>query len=184
MTVSVDTVIKKYYPTNSKAYYILKKHSEIVAHKAVSIAKRVKYLNPDITFIRKAALLHDIGIYFVYAPKIGCYGKEPYVKHGVLGRELLEKEGLEGYALVSERHIGVGITKKEIREKKLSLPERDMLPITTEEEIVALADKFFSKSVKNLKGEKSVLQIKKELRFHGEDKVVVFERWLEKYNIL
>ena len=53
----------------------------------------VPELSPDIEFIRTAALLHDIGIFMTHAPKFGCFGDHPYLAHGYLGRELLEREG-------------------------------------------------------------------------------------------
>jgi len=53
-------------------------------------------------FIEEAALLHDIGIFNTNLPKIGCYGRHPYISHGYLGRELLENEGLAAHALVCE----------------------------------------------------------------------------------
>ena len=120
-------IIQKYYNPKSKAYKLLVVHSKMVAQKALKIAKHVNHLNPDKKFIREAAMLHDIGVIKTKAPEIGCYGDEPYLRHGYLGRKILEKEGLLKHALVCERHIGVGITKEEIIKRKLSLPKRDML---------------------------------------------------------
>jgi uncharacterized protein len=45
-----------------------------------------------------------------------------------------------------ERHVGVGISRQEIRDRNLPLPLRDMLPASLEEIIICYADKFFSKS--------------------------------------
>jgi len=44
-------IIEKYYEPDSKAYYFLLHHGKVVAKKAVEIARRVDYLNPDIEFI-------------------------------------------------------------------------------------------------------------------------------------
>ncbi len=98
-------VIEKYYEAGSTAYVFLVHHSRLVAQKAVEIADSVKGLSPNLQFIEEAAMLHDIGIFYTDAPKIGCYGYKEYLCHGYLGRELLEKEGLPAHALVCERHV-------------------------------------------------------------------------------
>jgi uncharacterized protein len=172
-------VIKKYYSPESKAYKILVSHSEAVVNKALKIAE--KFPQVDKNFIFEAGMLHDIGMIFTNVPAFGCYGKHPYIAHGYLGRKLLEKEGYPKHALVCERHIGVGITKKEIIEKKLPLPERDMVPITLEEKIIAFADKFFSKNPEAEVEEKSVEEIIKNLSKHGEEKVKIFLKWFEEF---
>jgi len=110
-------IIEKYYKDNPGAKDILIAHGEMVAKKATELAKKVKHLNPDLKFIKEAAILHDIGIFLTNAPQINCYGDKPYICHGYLGRELLEKEGLPKYALVCERHVGVGITIENIKKK-------------------------------------------------------------------
>ena len=143
-------LLKKYYPQSSIAFQYLHSHSIAVAELAVDIALKHPELNPDIEFIRTAALLHDIGIFMTHAPKFGCFGDHPYLAHGYLGRELLEREGYPDHALVCERHVGVGITQEDIMRNNLPLPPRDMVPLTIEEEIVCYADKFFSKDSKIL----------------------------------
>ena len=91
-------------------------------------------------------MLHDIGIAQCDAPSIYCKGTEPYIRHGVIGRQILEEAGLPRHALVCERHTGSGITAEEIRERYMPLPCRDMLPISIEEKAICYADKFYSKS--------------------------------------
>ncbi|MHA1776873.1 MAG: HD domain-containing protein [Promethearchaeota archaeon] len=166
-------IIQKYCDPKFKNYSLLITHSKMVAKKALKIAKRMKHLDPDLKFIEEAAMLHDIGI-------CALQGK-PYICHGYLGREILEKEGFPKHALVCERHTGVGLTKKEIIRGKLPIPKRDMIPITLEEKIICFADKFFSKKEEYLKTEKSIKQIQKELSLYGEDKVKKFEEWLKMF---
>lgn len=84
-------IIRKYYNPESEAYKFLIHHSRMVAKKAVEVAERVRHLKPDIKFIEEAAMLHDIGIFLTHAPQIGCHGDKPYICHGYLGREILEK---------------------------------------------------------------------------------------------
>ena len=161
-------IIEKFYHTDSKAYTILLKHSILVARKALEIARRVPELQPDLQFIEEAAMLHDIGIFLTYAPKIGCTGTKEYICHGYLGRELLDGEDLPRHALVCERHTGMGLTLADIEKKNLPLPKRDMIPISIEEKIICFADKFFSKNPNKLEREKTLDKIRKGLSKFGK----------------
>ncbi len=182
--MQVMEIIQKYYKKNTKSYHFLVVHSIAVAQKALEIAKNVPDLKPDFTFIFEAALLHDIGIFLTNAPEIDCFGKMPYVSHGYLGRTILEEEGLFKHALVCERHIGMGLSIKDIQEQELFLfPKRDMIPKSIEEEIICLADKFFTKQEGLLTKEKSLDSIKKSLLKFGEDKVERFSYLLKKFRI-
>ena len=156
---------------------ILIQHSEQVKNKAIEVAKRVPELNPNLKFIEEAAMLHDIGIKFCKAPEIGCTGNNPYIAHGDIGRNMLVKEGFPKHARVCERHIGVGITLKEIKEKELPLQKIDLIPESIEEKIICFADKFFSKDPGKISVESTVDDIKKRLAKHGKDKVKKFEEW-------
>jgi len=172
-------IIDKYYDKHSKAYSYLTTHSKMVANKAIKISMQLENLKLNIRFIEEASMLHNIGIFLTNAPEIGCNGEKPYVAHGYLGRELLEKEGYPEHALVCERHVGVGISKDEIIKNNLPLPKRDMSPITLEEQIICFADKFFSKTKLPLTHERSVEEVKNKLEKYGKDKVEKFEYWLD-----
>ena len=172
-------IINKYYKSNSRAYEILIQHAKQVARKALDAAKKVPRLNPDLDFIKEAAMLHDIGMFLTNATELGCKGKNPYICHGYLGREILEKIGFPRHALVCERHVGVGITTEDIKKYALPLPKRDMLPVSIEEQIICFADKFFSKNRESLKKEKSVEDIKQYLKPYGLDKVKRFQSWVD-----
>ncbi len=167
-------IYSKYYPPASDAYRILYTHSRSVADKALRIARVNPRLDLDLQFIEEAALLHDIGIWQCYAPSIDCHGEADYICHGTLGAELLRKEGLEKHALVCERHTGSGITIQEIKERKLPLPLREMLPVSMEEKLICFADKFYSKT--HLDKERSPEKIRKSLAKHGNDSVLRFEQ--------
>ena len=172
-------IINKYYKSNSRAYEILIQHGKQVARKALDAAKKVPQLNPDLDFIKEAAMLHDIGMFLTNATELGCKGKNPYICHGYLGREILEKIGFPRHALVCERHVGVGITIEDIKNYALPLPKRDMLPVSIEEQIICFADKFFSKNRNSLKKEKSVEDIKQYLKPYGLEKVRRFQSWVD-----
>lgn len=173
-----EEIIRKYYQHSSKAYLILLNHSKAVAEKALKIAEK---FDVDRQFIYEAAMLHDIGIFMTNTPKFDCYGSYPYIAHGYLGRQLLENEGLPRHALVSERHTGVGITKEEIVKKNLPLPQRDMIPLSLEEKIIAYADKFFSKESDGSVKVRTFKEIIEDLSRHGEDKVKIFSIWAKMF---
>lgn len=174
-------IIQKYYQIDSKSYQFLVEHSKAVTKKAIEIAKKVPHLNPDLKFIEEASMLHDIGIFLTNDPEIECFGTNPYICHGYLGREILEKEGFPKHALVCERHVGVGISIKDIDEQKLPIPKRDMLPISIEEQIICFADKFFSKNEEFLSKEKSIDKIRTGLLKFGNNKTKIFDEWIKKF---
>lgn len=170
-------LIREFYDPNSKAYSILVEHSEQVTEKALKIAKNVTWLNPDLEFIKQAAMLHDIAIFETDAQEIGCHGTHPYVVHGFLGRKILEKKGLPRHALVCERHVGVGISREEITDHNLPLPVRDMIPQSIEEIIICFADKFFSKNPDLNQREKSVTEVMKSISRYGREQTNRFLEW-------
>ncbi len=178
-----ETILKKYYKPDSVSYNILIKHGELVANKAINIAKKVSLLNPDLFFIYEAAYIHDIGIFKVNAPGIGCTGNLPYITHGYLGKEILDKEGFKKHGLVCERHIGTGISCDDIKKYKLPLPKRDMMPISIEEQIICYADKFFSKTPGKIEEEKSFEDILKSLEKFGKSGVNKFKNWMSFFNV-
>ncbi len=174
-------IISRYYKPGSKLFDTLICHGERVAQKALESAAKVAHLNPDIRFIKEAAMLHDIGIFLTDAPGLDCFGEKPYVCHGYLGRELLDSMGLSKHALVCERHVGVGIKVEHIKQMNLPLPERDMVPVTIEEQLVCYADKFFSKDENNGSHEKSIQNILQNLKRYGPDHPVIFQEWVKMF---
>ena len=171
-------LISKYYKPKSKAHQILIGHSQMVTYKALKIALKHPELNPDLKFIEEAAMIHDIGIFMTNAPNLYCFGDYPYLAHGYLGCSLITSLGFPEHGLVCERHTGVGITKEEIIEKKLPLPYRDLIPETVEEQIIAFADKFYSKSRDILK-EKPLKEVRMSISKFGKSKTDRFEEWCE-----
>jgi len=170
-------IIFDHYEAGSPLADLLIRHSEQVRDKALAIAERVPHLNPDLDLIDEAAMLHDIGIYRTDAPIIHCRGMDPYIRHGLIGRDILEQYGWNAHALICERHVGVGITVADIRAQELPLPEREMLPTTIEEIIICYADEFFSKT--NGGREHSPQSVIDSLSRYGQDKVERFQSWQE-----
>jgi uncharacterized protein len=173
-------VIDQFYRPGSRLHGLVREHGGAVAEKALKAADAVAALGPDRTFVFEAAMVHDIGIFLTDTPAIGCFGGHPYVSHGVLGRGLLDGLGLSRHGLVCERHVGVGITVRDIRRQGLPLPERDMRPRSLEETIVCYADKFFSKNGCGSK-ERTPDQVVDMLARYGSDKVKRFCGWVEMF---
>jgi len=171
-------ILSKFYKPKSRGYEILYGHSRAVADKALKIGLKHRELNPDLVFIEEAAMLHDIGIFKTNAPDLYCFGDFPYLAHGYLGCELLTKLGFPEHGLVCERHTGVGISREEIIAKNLPLPNKDLIPETVEEQIIAFADKFYSKS-KDIYKEKSLREVRKSVSEFGTANSKRFEEWCE-----
>ncbi len=170
-------VIGKYYADNPPLRDLLLLHSRLVADKALAIVDAHPELGADRGFTEEASMLHDIGIFLTYAEPIHCYGKYHYLCHGYLGAELLLKEGLPRHALVAERHTGTGLTLKQILERNLPVPHREMVPVSVEEKIICFADKFFSKT--HPEEEKTVEQAEQSLVKFGQEGVLVFRHWCQ-----
>jgi uncharacterized protein len=125
------SLLKKYAP-NEKVFLLVLNHSKNVQKIALKTAKKVKDINLD--FIKTASLLHDIG-------RFSCPPRtDNSIRHGIVGYEILKKEGLIKHANVCRVHIGVGITKEDVLKQNLPLPKEDMIPLTKEEMIITYAD--------------------------------------------
>ena len=177
--MNVLEIIDKYYKENVALRDILLIHSKAVAQRAHDIAANNPHLNADTSFIYEAAMLHDIGIVCCNAPGIHCYGTEPYIRHGVVGAEMLRREGLDKHARVCERHTGAGLPLDEIVSQNLPLPHLDLQPETIEEQIICYADKFYSKT--RLDHEKTLEEAKKSLMKFGMAGVERFQRWADMF---
>ena len=174
------SLLEKYSP-NHDALTIILEHSRLVAARALEIVENLGDPTLDRTFIEEAALLHDIGVCRTASPHIFCTGPEPYIRHGILGREILEAEGYPRHALVCERHIGVGLTVDDILAQNLPLPRRAMVPLSTEERIISFADMFYSKKRGAVTTEKSPAEVRESLDRFGAHKVATFDRWLAEF---
>jgi uncharacterized protein len=180
---ALKILMKHYGPgaLGENAGEALLKHSGLVAEKALVIAEGLGLSDDSLAFLREGALIHDIGIYLTRAPELGCTGNEPYIRHGVLGRGLIEAEGLHELALVCERHVGAGITAREIESSGLPLPARDMLPLSIEEKIICVADKFFRKTGTRL--ELTLEEARQTVARYGPGPAGRFDSWLEELGL-
>lgn len=170
-----NSIIDKYYPEVNRLRDILMVHSTLVTQRALRICDAHPELRLDRRFVEEAAMLHDIGICRCDAPEICCFGTEPYLRHGLIGAEMMRAEGFPRHARVCERHTGAGLTKEEIIEQNLPLPHRDFLPETLEEKLICYADKFYSKTHPDR--EKSFEQAEKSIARFGNDGLQRFLAW-------
>lgn len=185
MIIVPDTIIKEYYQEGSNLYNTLMNHSRIVTEKSLKIGESLSHLNPDLEFIEKSAMLHDIGIFLTKAESIGCSGAYAYVCHGYLGRKILDDFGLPPeYGLVCERHTGAGITKENIISNKLPLPHRDMVPKTLEEKIICIADKYHSKNPKLSQKKPSTFEVINSLKKIHPEHAKRFAQWAKDYKLI
>ena len=133
------------YAPSPEALDLVFTHCEIVAGIAEQLVARTA-VPVDVELVRAGALLHDIGVYRLY-DETGRIDYRDYIRHGVLGHELLRAEGLpERLCRFCSCHTGVGLTRQDIRAQRLPIPEADYLAETVEEQLVMYADKFHSKS--------------------------------------
>ena len=180
-----NAIITHYYTPGYPDYDILVTHSRQVTDQALKLARRYIDTHPDadidLEFVEEAAMLHDIAVFRTNAPGIGCYGDQPYLRHGVLGRELLDELGLPRHALVCERHTGSGITIDDITAQHLDLPLRDMVPVSLEEKVVCYADKFYSKS--HIQRMKTLAKARKSLAKFGSGTSQRFEELIELFGL-
>lgn len=177
--MDVVAIIEKFYTKDSELYSILMSHSADVTKKALAIAKNHPELDIDTKFVSEAGMIHDIGIFRTNAPSIQCFGSEPYMCHGIVGSEIMQKEGYSRHALVCERHTGAGLTVDEIISEELPLPHRDFVPISIEEQVICFADCFFSKT--HLGEEKSVEKVRKSLSKYSDRSVKQFDKWCKMF---
>ncbi len=179
----VQDVIDKYYKEGTKAHFFFYTHVVKVTELALLIADLNPHLSIDRDLLVRGAMLHDIGIIKTDAPEIGCKGKYPYICHTYLGRKMLRKAGMEEVGPFCERHIGVGLSKKDIKENNFPLPKRDMLPVTIEEKLVCYADKFYSKSDSHLLVAKSIDKVNRKISKYGLDKITRFRELIVMFGI-
>lgn len=168
------TLYDKYYPAGTPLRGILERHSRSVARLALDINDRLQ-LGLDPVMVEDAAMLHDIGIFLTDAPGIHCHGHEDYIRHGILGADLLRHEGApEWAARVAERHTGAGISPEDIASMGLPLPpDRVMMPETELEKLICYADKFYSKSGDMKR--KSIERVRASMARHSASTLSRFE---------
>lgn len=163
---------ERYAPT-AEAFDLVHQHCEIVWGIAEQLLSDPRLSHVDAELVRAGCLLHDIGVYRLYGAD-GRLDHRNYVRHGLLGHEILEREELpETLRRFCSHHTGVGLTRDDILKQGLPLPPADYLAETVEERLVMYADKFHTKSRPS--SFLSPEEYRDHVRRFGEDKVTAFE---------
>ena len=122
---NIDTLINDVYIKLECSDYIID-HCKVVFERSKDITKH--YDDVDLDLIKAGCMLHDVGRTITNG-----------IEHAYLGADLLRDLNIdERICLITERHIGAGITSNEA--KVLGLPNRNYIPQTLEEKIVAHSD--------------------------------------------
>ena len=186
-----QALIDRYYPDDDELRRLLLRHSRQVADRSLLICRRHPELRLDREFLEESAMLHDIGIRWCHAPGIFCTGAEPYIRHGLIGGQLLRREGYERHARVCERHTGTGLTTMpkapadwqggadEPLLPPYLLASGFCVPEVLEEQVVCYADKFYSKS--HPERELSVVDAARSLEKFGAAGVEKFLGWAKMF---
>ncbi|WP_326829622.1 HD domain-containing protein [Streptosporangium sp. NBC_01810] len=169
----------KHAPTR-EAFELVYTHCEIVCGIAEQLLARV---GPDLDadLVRAGSLLHDIGVYRLYDDD-GKLDHARYVRHGILGYELLLGEGFpEKLCRFCSCHTGMGINRHDVQRQGLPLPPADYMAESAEEELVMYADKFHSKT--DPPTFVSATSYTTRIRRFGEDKAAIFKSMCEGFGV-
>lgn len=177
-TIAQIKNLHRRYAKSDAAFQLVFTHCEIVWELSRQLIKNNDLVVND-HFIRAACLLHDIGAYLLI-DEAGNIDERNYIKHGPIGYVLLKSENFpEQLCRIAERHTGVGISKNEVKKKKLPLPLRDYIAETPEERLIMYADKYHSKTPFFNSFEWYNNYIKKL----GENKVRMFKKLADEFGV-
>ncbi|MGP4024958.1 HD domain-containing protein [Actinomadura sp. 3N407] len=158
------------------AFEVVYTHCVIVCEIAEQIIGTAG-LEVDVDLVRAGCLLHDVGVYRLYDMS-GQLDHKGYVRHGVLGHELLRGEGFpEEICRFCSRHTGMGLTRDDVERQGLPVPAGDYVAETGEERLVMYADKFHSKTSPPSFVSAETYAV--HVRRYGEDKVAAFKAMRE-----
>ena len=113
-----------------KVPYQVRRHSLKVAEKALEIAEKIDKEGLDRDLLEIGGLLHDIG-----------RSKTHDLRHAIIGAKILKERGFsKSLSRICETHMLGGLDREDA--KQMGLPEKDYIPLTLEEKIICLADKY------------------------------------------
>jgi uncharacterized protein len=175
MRIATDEEIlalhERYAPT-PEALDLVWTHCRIVCGVAEQL-QAAAGLDVDLGLVRAGCLLHDLGVYRLY-DAAGRLDYAHYIRHGLLGYELLRAEGFpEALCRFASHHTGMGLTCDDVLRQGLPLPPGDYLAETGEEALVMYADKFHTKSAPPALLTAAAYAAR--VRQFGEDKAAAFE---------
>ncbi|MFD0772600.1 HD domain-containing protein [Streptomonospora algeriensis] len=181
MRVPSDDEIRALHAEHSptpEAFDLVYTHCTIVSAIALELLSRAP-AGIDADLVRAGSLLHDIGVYRLY-DRSGRLDYPRYVRHGILGRDLLAEQGYaDALGRICSCHTGMGLTREDVRIQDLPIPQDDYLAESPEEELVMFADKFHSKSRPDTLV--SPATVAERMGRFGEDKELRFKSLLTKF---
>jgi len=137
-------VLHERFAPSPEAFEAVHTHCRIVCRIAESLLAETDH-GLDVALVRAGCLLHDIGVYRLFGPG-GTFDHAGYIRHGVLGEEMLRELGLpDVLCRFCSHHTGTGVTRDDVERQGLPLPPADYVAESGEEELVMYADKFHSK---------------------------------------
>lgn len=178
-SVSEIYALHKKYAPSQEALELVLAHCEIVRDIARQLMQNIPHINKEL--VEVGCLLHDIGVYRLYLEN-GEIDHANYIKHGVLGYDLLKSEGLsEQICRIASCHTGVGLSREDVARDHLPIPARDYFASTKEERLVMYADKFHSKTTPPTFLTPAAYEAK--VRKFGDDKVRRFKELQAEFGI-
>ncbi|MGH3240327.1 MAG: HD domain-containing protein [Spirillospora sp.] len=166
------------YAPSAEAFELVWTHCVIVCEIAEQIMDGGG-LDLDKELVRAGCLLHDIGVHRLFDAN-GELDHKGYIRHGVLGHELLRDEGFpEVICRFCSRHTGVGLTREDVERQRLPLPAGDYTAVSGEERLVMYADKFHSKTNPPMFVTADSYAVR--VRRFGDGKVAAFEAMRERF---
>lgn len=156
-------------------------HCQIVKKIALQIAAELKKnysIEVDGDLIKAGALVHDIGLYNCLDDNFQKVVR--YATHGLIGYEILKKEGVEEKVARFSLCHTAGLTKEEIIAQEIPMEAKDYIPITLEEEIVSYADTFHSKGHP---GFNTYEKMEDKYSKYGDNAVTMLRRFRKKFGL-
>ena len=176
----IESLHRKYASSN-KVFDLIFTHCQIIADIAEQLISQ-NNLVVDRDLVKVGCLLHDIGVYPILDDAGNRREGLHYITHGTRGEAILKDEGYpEEIWRMASHHTGVGLSKDDIKNQNLPLPEQDYLAETKEETLVMYADKFHSKSP--IPHFNSYESYKELVETFGEGKSKIFEQMAQDFGI-
>jgi uncharacterized protein len=176
----LEELHRKYAPSD-EVFDLVYTHCNIVLDIANQLIENGNFaVNADL--IRVGCMVHDIGVHPLFNSSGVLKDGVKYITHGTEGEAILKNEGFpEKLWRFASHHTGVGLTKADVINQKLPLPEADYLAETDEELLVMYADKFHSKTTPPYFN--SYEWYKNDIAQFGKDKVIKFEAMAAKFGV-
>jgi len=175
-TIDEITALHKKYAPSDKAFDLVFTHCLIIRDIANELLSANSNPIIDSQLVQVGCLVHDIGVYSLYEDD--KLNESMYITHGIKGYDILKLEGYdEKVCRIASHHTGVGLSRDDIKNQSLPLPDEDFLAETIEQRLVMYADKFHSKHPRFNTYE----SYRKTISRFGEDKAKRFDALAQEF---